>query len=169
MSRLYLSVARFGAASLLIMTMSVSVFAQSTAPVIESAPIAAPSTNATAPKTDPAPAPQPTPQGALPAPQRRGRPRVLGVARGLSLAADWERTPQGKRLPVQEIHVDDEGSFSLVVGKEAIALRMGRGPFRQAIDQAARVVTEAEGRKVLPAVVFLDTRSHPERVVVRLR
>jgi len=68
MSRLYLSVARFGAASLLIMTMSVSVFAQSTAPVIESAPIAAPSTNATAPKTDPAPAPQPTPQGALPAP-----------------------------------------------------------------------------------------------------
>jgi len=69
MSRLYLSVARFGAASLLIMTMSVSVFAQTTAPVIETAPLAAPSTSTAAPKADPVPAQQSPPQGAIPAPE----------------------------------------------------------------------------------------------------
>jgi cell division protein FtsQ len=91
------------------------------------------------------------------------------IRRGLALAGDWERTSTGRRLAVQEIHVDDDGSFVLVVGKEAISLRMGRGPFRQAVDQAARVIAEAEARRAAPAVVFLDHETHPERVVVRMR
>jgi effector-binding domain-containing protein len=61
----YLSIARFGVASLLMMAMSASVVAQTAAPAIEAAPLAAPSAGAVVPKVEPSPAQQSTPQGAL--------------------------------------------------------------------------------------------------------
>ena len=64
----YLSAARLGAASLLIITMSASVFAQTATPAIETAPLAAPATSTVAPKVEAVPVQPPAPQGALPAP-----------------------------------------------------------------------------------------------------
>jgi cell division protein FtsQ len=57
----------------------------------------------------------------------------------------------------------------LVVGKDATALHLGRGPYRQNLEQASRVMAELQNRRGQASVVFLDNDAHPERVVVRMR
>lgn len=94
---------------------------------------------------------------------------VATIARALELVAEYERVGPAKRLPVQEVHVDDDGSLVLVVGKDGTVLRMGKGPYRQPLEQAARVLSEVAARRAEAAVVFLDNAAHPERVVVRMR
>ena len=91
------------------------------------------------------------------------------IRRALDLVADYEHTGPAKSHPVQEAHLEDDGGIVLVVGKDATALHLGRGPYRQSIEQANRVLAELQNRKGLASVVFLDNDAHPERVVVRMR
>jgi cell division protein FtsQ len=100
----------------------------------------------------------------------RDRAGAVGlIKRALDLVGEYERTPPGRTLPVQEVHIHDDGALSLVVGKDPIVLRMGRGPYRQTVEQAAKVLAEVPRRGAQAAVVFLDNEAHPERVVVRMR
>lgn len=94
---------------------------------------------------------------------------VATVKRALSALSEYERIPTAKTLPPEEVHVDDDGGFTLVVGKEPVALYVGKGPFRRPIEQAARVLAKAAEGHAHPAAVFLDNEAHPERVVVRMR
>lgn len=94
---------------------------------------------------------------------------VATIKRALDLASEYERSLPAKTRPIQEVHADEEGAFSLVVGKDPVVLRMGRGPFRQPVEQAARVLAEVSSRHADAAIVFLDNEAHPERVVVRMR
>jgi len=94
---------------------------------------------------------------------------VAAIKRGLDLVAEYERSSASKTLPVQEVHLSDDGNMALTVGKEPVVLRFGKGPYRQAIEEASRVLAEVAGRRGQPAVVFLDNEAHPERVVVRMR
>jgi cell division protein FtsQ len=101
-----------------------------------------------------------------------GEDRAAAVAlvrRALDLVTDYGHTGPAKSHPVQEAHLEDDGSIVLVVGKEATALHLGRGPYRQSLEQAARVLGEIGSRKGQASVVFLDNDAHPERVVVRMR
>jgi cell division protein FtsQ len=91
------------------------------------------------------------------------------VRRALDLIADYEHTAPAKSHPVQEAHLEDDGGIVLVVGKDATALHLGRGPYRQNLEQASRVMAELQNRRGQAAVVFLDNDAHPERVVVRMR
>jgi cell division protein FtsQ len=94
---------------------------------------------------------------------------VAAIRRGLDLVAEYERSNAGKTLPVQEVNLSDDGGMSLTVGKEPVVIRFGKGPYRQAIEEASRVLAEVAGRRAQPAVVFVDNEAHPERVVVRMR
>jgi cell division protein FtsQ len=112
----------------------------------------------------------PTVTGLMPDLVARDRPGAVGlIKRALDLVGEYERTPPAKTLPVQEVHMHDDGALSLVVGKDPIILRMGRGPYRQTVEQAAKVLAEVPRRGVQASVVFLDNEAHPERVVVRMR
>jgi len=91
------------------------------------------------------------------------------IKKALDLVSDYEHVGAAKQLPVQEVHIEDDGALVLSVGKDAIALRFGKGPYRQSIDQASRVLGELAGRRAQASVVFLDNEAHPERVVVRMR
>jgi cell division protein FtsQ len=91
------------------------------------------------------------------------------IRRALDLITDYEHTGPAKSHPVQEAHLKDDGSIVLVVGKDATALHLGRGPYRQNLEQASRVLAELRNRKGQASVVFLDNDAHPERVVVRMR
>jgi cell division protein FtsQ len=91
------------------------------------------------------------------------------IRRALDLVADYERTGPAKSHPVQEAHLTDDGGIVLVVGKDATALHLGRGPYRQSLEQASRVLAELQSRRGQASVVFLDNDAHPERVVVRMR
>ena len=94
---------------------------------------------------------------------------VVLIRRALDLLADYEHSGPAKAHPVQEAHLEDDGGIVLVVGKDATALHLGRGPYRQGIEQASRVLAELGSRKGQASVVFLDNEAHPERVVVRMR
>lgn len=106
------------------------------------------------------------------------RPEQLALDRGaavrrvrsaLDLLAEYERRGPAKRLPVEEIHLGEEGTISMIVGKEPVVLELGQAPYRQKIQRAARVLEEVERRHASPGVVFLDNEGHPDRVVVRMR
>jgi cell division protein FtsQ len=94
---------------------------------------------------------------------------VAMVKRGLDLLAEYEHTSLGKQLPVQEVHLEDDGGFVLMVGKDPIALHLGKGPYRQSLEQATRVISELATQRAQASIVFLDNEAHPERVVVRMR
>jgi cell division protein FtsQ len=94
---------------------------------------------------------------------------VALIRRALDLISDYEHTTAVKAHPVQEAHLRDDGGIVLVVGKDATALHLGRGPYRQSLEQASRVLSELASRRGQASVVYLDNEAHPERVVVRMR
>lgn len=94
---------------------------------------------------------------------------VKRLRRALELAADYERLGLAKRHALQEIHLPDDGTTSLVVGKEGLVLRLGKEAHRQALERAADVLREVTARRARASVIFLDNEAHPERVVVRMK
>jgi cell division protein FtsQ len=94
---------------------------------------------------------------------------VLEVKRVLDVAEDLERAGVAKRWPIQELHLEKDGALVVTVGREAIALHLGHGPYRDKLDQLRAVLQELSRRKANASVVFLDNDAHPERVVVRMR
>jgi len=94
---------------------------------------------------------------------------ILSNKRLLDVAEDLSKVGVGRRYPIQELHTNTDGSLVVTIGKEAILLHFGQPPFRDKIEQAARVLNEVARRKASASVVFLDNNAHPERVVVRMK
>ena len=91
------------------------------------------------------------------------------IRRAIDLAADYEHSALAKRSTLQEIHVENNGNITLVVGKSQLALELGEPPFRKKLEQAARVMAELDKRGAKADVVMLDNEARPDRVVVRVR
>jgi cell division protein FtsQ len=97
------------------------------------------------------------------------RPGTLRtIRRAMDLAAEYDRG-LGRRLPLEEVHVDPAGSFALVVGKAGLELFLGGAPFHRKLEQAARVVAELDVRGAKADAILLDNDARPERVTVRMR
>ncbi|MGK4006687.1 FtsQ-type POTRA domain-containing protein [Sorangium sp. So ce1036] len=94
---------------------------------------------------------------------------VIAVRRLLDVVEDMTRAGIARRYPIQELHIERDGSVVITIGKEAIALHLGQPPYRDKVGQASRVLTELARRKANASVIFLDNEAHPERVVVRMR
>lgn len=91
------------------------------------------------------------------------------VRRAIDLAAEYDRGPLARKAPLEEVHVEADGAFTIVVGHSATQLVLGGPPFRRKLEQAARVVAELEKRGAKAETIMLDNDSRPERVVVRMR
>lgn len=91
------------------------------------------------------------------------------VKKAEDLASDYDRLGPASRFPLAEVHVGEDGSFSLVVGKDPVVLSLGRAPFRTKLERASRVLSEVDRRKAHASIVFLDNEAHPERVVARFK
>ncbi len=91
------------------------------------------------------------------------------IRRVLDLLGALERAGIAKRYPIQEINVQADDSLTVTIGSDAIALSFGPPPYRSKIQKAKRILGELRHRKVKPAILFIDNRAHPERVVVRMR
>lgn len=94
---------------------------------------------------------------------------VNAYRRALDVVEDMDRAGISKRYPIQEVHLEKDGTIVMTIGKDAIALHLGHSRFRERIEQASRVLSELSRRKAQPSVIFLDNEAHPERVVVRMR
>lgn len=98
------------------------------------------------------------------------RPGVVqALRRALDVVDDMERAGIARRYPIQEVHLEKDGTIVVTIGKEAIAIFLGQTRFREKIEQAQRVLAEIARRKANASVIFLDNEAHPERVVVRMR
>jgi len=91
------------------------------------------------------------------------------IRRATDLAAEYDHGALARRSALQEVHVEPDGTFTLVVGRSAIQLVLGVPPFRRKLDQAARVVAELDRRGAKADTIMLDNDAKPERVVVRMR
>jgi cell division protein FtsQ len=91
------------------------------------------------------------------------------IRRAIDLAAEYEHGLLVRRAPLEEVHVEPNGSFTVVIGRSAVQLVLGTPPYRRKLDQAARVVAELERRGAKPDAIMLDNDARPERVVVRMR
>jgi cell division protein FtsQ len=91
------------------------------------------------------------------------------VSNALAVQREYERLPMSKIYPTEEIHLEEDGKLSLVVGTKGMTLYLGKESYRQKLLMASRVVGNLRARGQVPAVVFLDNSAHPERVVARMR
>jgi len=91
------------------------------------------------------------------------------VLRALDVVDDLGKTSIAKRYPLQEVHLVEDGTVEIIVGRDGIAIHLGVAPYRGKLEQAERVFAELGKRKTEPTIVFLDNENSPERVVVRLR
>jgi cell division protein FtsQ len=91
------------------------------------------------------------------------------IRRAIDLAAEYDHGALARRAPLEEVHVDADGTFAVVVGRNALQLVLGGPPFRRKLDQASRVVAELDKRGAKADSIMLDNDSRPERVVVRMR
>jgi len=91
------------------------------------------------------------------------------IRRAIDLAAEYDHGALARRAPLEEVHVDSDGTFAVVVGRNGLQLVLGGPPFRRKLDQAARVVAELDKRGAKADSIMLDNDSRPERVVVRMR
>jgi cell division protein FtsQ len=91
------------------------------------------------------------------------------MRRALDVVADLERAEIAERHPIQEVAVAPDLSTTVTIGRDGITLVFGPPPYRAKIAKAARILEELRYRKLSSAVLFLDNRAHPERVVVRMK
>jgi cell division protein FtsQ len=91
------------------------------------------------------------------------------IATALEVLRHYERTSLARLHPVQELHLAPGGDVVVTVGKSGIALHLGTGPWAKKLAMAERVLGRLRGQKGSVAMMFLDNRAHPERVVVRMR
>ena len=91
------------------------------------------------------------------------------IRRGIDLAAEYEQASLAKALPLEEVHIEPGGACTLVVGRPAMQIVLGRPPFRRKLDEVARVVAELDKRRAQATAIMLDNDARPERVVARLR
>ena len=91
------------------------------------------------------------------------------IATALEVLRHFERMALSRTYPAEEVHLSPGGEVVLTIGKVGIALHLGVGPWAKKLAMAERVLSKMQGRKGSVAMVFLDNRAHPERVVVRMR
>lgn len=91
------------------------------------------------------------------------------ILRALDLASDYSHTKLAAKSPLEEIHLSNDGTTSIVIGKSALTLTLGAPPFRKKLDQASRVLAEIDRRGGKADAVLLDNDTRPDRVVVRMR
>jgi len=93
----------------------------------------------------------------------------LVVRRAADVVRELSESAVGRRWPVQEVHVEKDGTAEAIVGREGIALHLGMPPYKPKVQQAERVLNEISRRRANASIVFLDNDSNPDRVVVRMR
>ena len=91
------------------------------------------------------------------------------IAQALEVLGHYERLPLAHAFAPQEVHVDPDGAVTLVVGRQAVSLKLGKGPWLMKLRMAERVLQKVQRQGEVPGILFLDNDAHPERVVVRMR
>lgn len=88
---------------------------------------------------------------------------------GLGVLREYATLPTSRIYEAEEVHLREDGSVVLTIGKRGITLHLGTPPVRQKLLMGARILAKLQPGGELPGILFLDNEAHPERVVVRMR
>ena len=94
--------------------------------------------------------------------------RIAALSQAASMLEDVRAAGLYRRLPVQEIHLAEDGGLHLVMGDDALLVALGRAPYRPKLRRLARVLDGLDRRHDHAERIFLDNERRPSRVVVRL-
>lgn len=86
-----------------------------------------------------------------------------------ALLHDWETVRLGQETVLEEVHVEEDGGLSVVVGEDGTLVRLGDPPHRPTLRRLDRVLTALARRQADPAYVLLDDPRHPGRATVGVR
>lgn len=87
------------------------------------------------------------------------------VRDALALIGDLESAQLGPSTRLQEVHRDDTGDLSVMLGGTYVWL--GRGPYRSKLSRLRVVLGELRRHGLEASEVHLESDRHPERVTVR--
>ncbi len=100
----------------------------------------------------------------------RDRAREIDrIKLGVEVLGQYERLPLSHAFAAEELHLAPDGAVTLVVGRQGISMKLGKGPWLMKLRMAERVMGKVQRQGKLPGIIFLDNEAHPERVVVRMR
>lgn len=100
----------------------------------------------------------------------RDRAREIDrIKLALEVLGHYERLPLSHAFPAQEIHLDDASAVTLVIGRQGVSLKLGKGPWLTKLRMAEQVMAKVQRQGEVPGILFLDNAAHEERVVVRMR
>lgn len=94
------------------------------------------------------------------------------LAEAMALIRLYEESGLSRRYSLSEVHLAQDGAFSIYTTDEATHIRLGRPPFRRKLQRLARLFRELRERQAVADYVYLEEgtdRVQPERAVVRLR
>lgn len=86
-----------------------------------------------------------------------------------ALLHDWETVSLGNESRLEEVHVEEDGGLTVVVGDEGTLVRLGDPPHRPKLRRLDRVLTALASRRADPEYVLLDDPRHPDRATVGVR
>lgn len=90
----------------------------------------------------------------------------------ISLALDvlhhYSQSHLAKSYSPQEVHLTPGGEAILTLGHKGTTLYLGVGPWSKKFVMAERVLSRLQAHRSTPALIFMDNRANPNRVVVRL-
>ncbi len=100
-------------------------------------------------------------------------PRDLGLLRqrivlGLDLLNHYSQSRLAKTYSAEEVHLTPGGEVVMTLGHKGTTLHLGVGPWSKKFAMAERILARLQGQRSTPALIFLDNRANPDRVVVRV-
>lgn len=100
----------------------------------------------------------------------RDRAREIDrIKLALEVLGHYERLPLSHAFPAQEVHLDDSGAVTLIIGRQGVSVKLGKGPWLPKLRMAEQVMSKVQRQGEVPGIIFLDNAAHEERVVVRMR
>jgi cell division protein FtsQ len=90
------------------------------------------------------------------------------IALALDVLNHYSQSRLSKSYQPQEVHLTPGGEAIMTVGHKGTTLYLGVGPWSKKFVMAERVLARLQAQRSSPALVFLDNRANPDRVVVRV-
>ena len=100
-------------------------------------------------------------------------PRDLGLFRQrITLALDvlnhYSQSRLSKAYSAEEVHLTPGGEVVMTLGHKGTTLHLGVGQWSKKFVMAERILARLQAQRSTPALIFLDNRANPDRVVVRV-
>jgi cell division protein FtsQ len=100
-------------------------------------------------------------------------PRDLGlfrqrIALGLDVLNHYSQCRLSKSYSPEEVHLTPGGEVVMTLGHKGTTLHLGVGHWSKKFAMAERILARLQAQRSTPALIFLDNRANPDRVVVRV-